>query len=57
MGYSPWGRKESDTTEHTAILVFVPEGPTPTLTGPGTQRPAHTPTAGVELQLGSFSLA
>ena len=43
MGYSPWGRKEWDTTEVTerarigslgdAMLLLVPEGPTEILPG------------------------
>ena len=31
MGYSPWGRKESDTTEHTCSLILL----RPTGLGPG----------------------
>ena len=26
VGYSPWGHKESDTTEHTEVLLLVLKG-------------------------------
>ena len=26
MGYSPWGRRESDTTEHLTLSNFVDDG-------------------------------
>ena len=31
MGYSPWGHKESDTTEHTHTLREAGGGPPPEL--------------------------
>ena len=32
MGDSPWGRKESDTTEHAHTHTHTPPSQTPTLT-------------------------
>ena len=57
MGSQRVGHDCEHTAHSSTRLVFVPEGPTPTLTEPPTQRPAHTPTPGVELLLRSFSLA
>ena len=51
MGYSPWGRDESDRTEHTGAQGFFPDGPAvknlPANAGdigliPGPERP-HNP--------------
>ena len=57
MGSQRVGHDCEHTAHSSTRLVFLPEGLTPTLTGPPTQRPAHMPTPGVEILLRSFLLA